>query len=325
VPEIACELFVHVGAPAAGLALVPSASITPEPSSARPSEETAGVVRLRFVVHGPEALVTLAATRAGVPVATRALRMALGLGTSAVLDSPRILGEPSALRLGLHGDERGCIVDAFHDRHWLRTAALADCRGGEQPRWPPLAAGLWRLQLRRDPFSAESAGVRNVYVRGSEESDAEVLRVLANAAYAQDPQDAFAAAVRADPGTYVGGFATAAGYLIAVLDEGIILLPRPVSGLPRALAQHALARARVRTLALYALGLCALAVGLFVAQRGLAAAAEAQHLMSDAGEDPVQLDRQRLRMTLRVIAAICSLMLAFLALAAYMVARSPRP
>jgi hypothetical protein len=62
-----------------------------------------------------------------------------------------------------------------------------------------------------------------------------------------------------------------------------------------------------------------------VAQRGLSAADEASRLMTAAGEDPRRLDRQRLRMTLRVLATVSSLLLAFAAIAAYVIARGATP
>jgi hypothetical protein len=47
--------------------------------------------------------------------------------------------------------------------------------------------------------------------------------------------------------------------------------------------------------------------------------------MAQAGEEPHRLDRQRLRMMLRVLATVCSLLLAFAAIAAYVIARGGSP
>ena len=47
--------------------------------------------------------------------------------------------------------------------------------------------------------------------------------------------------------------------------------------------------------------------------------------MAQAGEEPGRIDRQRLRMTLRVLATVSSLLLAFAAIAAYVIARGSTP
>jgi hypothetical protein len=161
-----------------------------------------------------------------------------------------------------------------------------------------------------------------MYVRAAGEADAAVLAQLARAALEREPDDVLARAVSEQPEAFVSALGETARYLLAVLDAGVLALPAPSSGLPRALARLSASRAHVRKLALLALALCALTLGLLVAQRGLTAATEASRLMADAGEDPRQLGRQRLRMTLRVLATVSSLLLAFAAIAAYVIARA---
>ena len=227
--------------------------------------------------------------------------------------------------LGLQGDEQGCIADAFLEQRWRASATLADCRGQDRLPFAPLASGLWRMQLRRDPFSSASAGAATLYVRQAVESDASVLARLARAVLEREPDDALAQQVRAAPDPYTEQLGPTAGYLLAALDGDLLTLPQSISGYPRALALQEATNARVRRYALFALALCALSIGLIVAQRGFAAAGEAGRVMAQAGEVPQRVERQRLRMALRVLATVSSLLLAFAAIAAYVIARGSAP
>ena len=181
-PEYACELFVHVGEPAAALRLVATPSATPDARSAEPSAVTSGVVRLHVVTHGPEAQSTLRAERDGAEVATRALRLPVALGVAPLAAvAPRVMDAPARPALGLNAEERGCIADAFREQRWLHTAVLRECRGREALPFA-LAPGVWRIQLRRDPFASESASVFTLYVRAAGEDAASALAHIAEAA-----------------------------------------------------------------------------------------------------------------------------------------------
>jgi len=324
VPERTCTVLVHVGEPAASVRAIAARSLTPDARSAQPSAVTSGVVGLRAVTHGPEAELQIVAESAGVTVATRAFRLPVALGASALHEQPRLLAPAAAPRIGLQDDERGCIVDGFFERRWVRTGALSACRGEPIP-FAALTPGLWRLQVRRDPFAVDSAAVASVYVQRAGERAPDVLARLAHAALDQDPEDALARAVRDRPEAYAAELAPTATYLLALLDAGLLALPEPASGYPRARAHLLVERERVRKLALFALALCGLTVGLLVAQRGLRAATQAGELMAEAGEEPERIGRQRLRMTLRVMATVSSLLLVFAAIAAYVIARGNAP
>lgn len=322
-PEHACTLFVHVGEPAAALQLVPAASAVPDESSARPSAETTGVVVLRAVTHGPEAQTTLRATRDGQAVATRALRLPVALGVQPLIAPARVMAAPAQPSFGLDGDETGCIADAFLEQRWLHTFALRRCRGEALP--VALTPGTWRVQLRGDPFASESASVFTLYVRAAGEDDARALQAIAASAAQRDASDRLARDVSRDAHAFGAGFDATAGYLLASLDEGVVALPEPVSSYPRALERAALERGKLRALGLLVLAACALALGLLVMQRGLRAAAEAGRVMQAAGEEPRALDRQRARMALQVLATVTSLLLAFVAIAVYMIVRGRGP
>jgi hypothetical protein len=321
VPEQPCELRLYVGVPAASVRLLASAALTPEAASAKPSAVTSAVVAWRAVLHGPEAEARVVVEREGIEVATRAFRIAVALGANVARELAPVLEGPAAPAIALRGDERGCIVDAFREQRWLRTGSLRDCLGDEALPFAALEPGLWRMQLRRDPFASGGAAVVGVYVKKPGETAAAALAALADAVLDQTREHKLARAVREQPEAFAAQLDVTASALLAELDTGIIDLPEPVSGYPLAMLQLGVARARLRKLALFVLALCALSVGLLVVQRGLAAAAEAGRLMAEAGEEPNRLARQRLRMTLRILATVISLLLAFAAIAVYIVAR----
>ena len=322
VPEQPCELFVYVGSPAASIRLEGTASVTPDTASARPSPSTSNVVALRVTTHGPEAQLTVLAERAGAVVARRRVRLPVALGASVLVPPPRVLVAPALPSLALRGDERGCIVDAFRELRWLRTGSLRACGGQESLPFPALSPGLWQLQVRRDPFESESAAVFAIYLRAPSESRPQALARIAGAALERDPGDRLARLAASAPETYLANFEAVAGYLLASLEASIIELPAAASGYPAALEAARADRARLRGLCLWVLLLCALTLGLVVVQRGLQAAAIASRVMRTAGEAPAALERQRTRMVLRVLAVVTSVLLAFAAIALYIVVRS---
>jgi hypothetical protein len=248
----------------------------------------------------------------------------VALGVAALRAPARVLPAPAQPRVGLDTDESGCIVDAFLDQRWLHSAALRTCRGDEALPFA-LEPGVWRLQLRRDPFASESASALASYVRAAGEDDASALHSIASAALQRDASDALARAVLENPSAFSASFEPTAAYLLAVLDPGVIALPQPASSYPRAVARALVERDRLRALSLLVLAACAVALGLLVLQRGLRAAAEASRVMEAAGEEPRQLERQRARMALHVLATVTGLLLAFVAIAVYMIVRGRAP
>jgi hypothetical protein len=81
-------------------------------------------------------------------------------------------------------------------------------------------------------------------------------------------------------------------------------------------------RGQLRKLGLLALAACALTLVALLGQRGLDAAGEASRLLVAAGTEPSTVRRARMRMALRLLATLCALLLAFAAIAAYVVARA---
>ncbi|HMI91972.1 MAG TPA: hypothetical protein VK509_11440 [Polyangiales bacterium] len=341
VPEAACELVVHVGPLPIAVLAEPSPSVSvaeppspsrPSPSAPSPSTAADGVVSLLVTPHGPEAELTLRAERNGVPLSRWGVRLPLALGGSASAAMPDVLRAPEPLRAALQGSDRGCIVDAFVDGRWARTGSLRDCRSPEPVPFAALEPGIWRVQLRRDRFDSGSAAVRSVYVARRDESAASITQQLARAALVLEPNNGIARSIAgvdappvatlvAPPGASV---ATAGNnsYLLAVLEHGIVPLPVPSSGHAAAVLRMHAARGQLRKLGLLALGACALTLVALLGQRGYGAAHEASRLLTAAGTDPGVVRRARMRMALRLLATLCALLLAFAAIAAYVVARA---
>jgi hypothetical protein len=252
------------------------------------------------------------------------LPVALGSRSIALPDGP-LLDAPAHPRLRLLAAGGSCIVDAYQEGRWLRSRTLSDCGAGGRPFDAPLPAGLWRLQVRRDPFGPASAAVASLLVRDTARGpDADLLR-LAAAARARAPDDRLAAELLARPARPEPEHRLAARYLLAILDEGLWPLPAAVSSRPAALARLAARRARVRRMALLVILLSGLALSGWLASRGLSASAQAGRILAEAGESARDQARNRLRMRLRVASATLSLLLAFGAIALYVFARGSGP
>lgn len=327
VPEQPCELLVHVGEPAAALQLRATPSATPDAASLQPSRLTSGVVALQVVVHGPEAVTELVATRQGAEVASRSLRLAVVLGSARALASSSLWRAGERARVALAGaGSSSCIVDAYgSDGRLQHSATLRDCA---QPSELPFALGpgVSRLQLRSDPFGSDSAAVVTLYARPEGQSPADELATLAVSSLAIDGGDELARVLRADPSAasleHAPPSALTASYLLAIHDEGLYATPSAVSSLPLAELELASRREGHRKLGLLVLALCALALAALVAERGLRSSAEARAVLAAAGSDAAAQRRQRARSVLELVSTVASLLLLFALVAVYVIVRA---
>ncbi|HEX2677812.1 MAG TPA: hypothetical protein VHM19_14265 [Polyangiales bacterium] len=327
IPEQKCTLYVHVGEPAAAMQVEPNAAVTPSEASGKPSAETSAVVALEVVTHGPEAQTWLRATRNGRTVARRRVRLPIALGSESMQLRAASLPAGSVPELSLPGVSpgTGCIVDAFRlvsgtSWSWERTGSLADCSLLSAAPFAPLPGGIHRVQARQDPFSAASAAVR-VFSVGEAQSGP--LTALAAAAHAVDPGDAFATFATTHAGELDETVhAAAAGYLAAILEQGIVAQPRVATGYANARAQLSETRTKLMWLALAALALGGLALALTVGQRGLRAGERVSQILVEAGEDPEAVRRARLRSLGATIASALALLLVFAVLGLYVLARA---
>jgi hypothetical protein len=315
VPEQRCTIAVLVGSPRASLQVQPNSAVTPEPAAARGSAETDGVVLLDIATHGPEAELWLHATRAGQRVARRAVRLPVAMGALSVVANQLVVARAAQLRVHSPAASGGCIVDAFQAGHWRQTGSLAEC--AKPSRLPfDLGPGLWRLQLRRDAFSADTAGVISVYVRGGTESEAQIAAAWARAAAQLEPDDRFVKRCKAEPESC--GDAPSLQYLAATSELGLLSLPPPVTGYAARVERARQQAARMRWLALAALCLGAIGLALSVGRSGVSAGVRVSQLFAD---DPRAAARLRLRSMLLTAASALSLLLVFAVLALYVLAR----
>ncbi|MET0387639.1 MAG: hypothetical protein ABW321_16840 [Polyangiales bacterium] len=313
VPEQPCRILVHVGEPAAALRIEANSTVTPPPTAAA---ETSAVVAFDIVTHGPEAELWLRAYRGDTAVARRAVRLPIALGALSAAASGVVLAPGERPELRGDAADGGCIVDAFRAGHWTATGSLAVC-GEQQPIPFDLPAGLWRLQLRRDSFSADSAGVRVVYLQAPGETAAATTAALVQAAHQSAPDDALVRACRAQGARCEPSLAQE--YLVAILEGGLAPSPAIANGHPERVDRLRERRATLRSLALGALVLGALGLALSIGQSGMTAGVRASQLLSD---DPAHARRARLRAAVRVAASVGSLVMVFVVLALYVLARA---
>ncbi len=327
VPELPCSLLVYVGEPAASVWAEANSAVTPSARASQPSPVTTGVVALEVVTHGPEAELWLRVSRAGQLIARRSVRLPIAMASDVLQPADSVWPPGGAAVVHLAGASGGCLVDAFlldatARGAWLRTGSLAHCAGGSTLPWAALPAGIVRLQARTDPFSTDTSAVRVAYVRTPDESDEQLLSRLAARARTVDAADPCVLDVLAQPARFAGAaFAPTTRYLAALLEIGLMAPPRPVSGYPQALARLRATQSRMRALALCGLGLCALALALAVGRRGLTASARASQILVHAGQGAEQNRRSQLRGQLAVIASVLALLLVFVVVGLYIVAR----
>jgi hypothetical protein len=319
VPEEQCLLFVHVGTPAAAVWVEANSTVTPAASAARPGSETSAVATLSVVTHGPEAQLWLRASRAGELVARRSVRLPVALGAGRLI-AERVLSRAPALpRVALLGGEGGCILDAFRDEAWVRTGSASRCTHPIALPFAPLTAGTYRLQARRDPFSSSSAGVAVVHVLAAGEVASDALHSLARAASTLEPSDRFAQSCLAGE---VEPDDASLGYLAALLESGLIAQPHARSGYSSSLQRLARSQARLRGLSIAALVLGCVSLVLAVGRSGLLASARAEQILNDAGQLAALSRRARMRGAFTVALSVLSLVLVFVVLGAYVLART---
>lgn len=293
VPEAPCDLLVHVGAPAASVRVVASASTEP---TSEASAVTEGLARLTVVVHGPEASAELEALRDGAPVARRAIQIPTALATPGLTLSTRLVAPGEEVSLAVSGleDRPGVIVDAYRDGRWRATGSYA---WSTEPVPLPMAleAGVWTLEVRTDPFSAERAAVRRLVVGSAPD---EVTRAPAG-----DATDRIA-------------------WVSADHEVRVHRLPEPVRGLPQDLAKLRERQALLRTAALAAIVLGLVVLLTVFLRRGMDAALEAQRVMDATGDPELTSARHRRRTLLSALAIVATVALAFVGAAALVIARA---
>ena len=154
VPELRCWLSVWVGRQEVVVRVRSMAGVRVESSTVRPLN---GFARVSLVVAGSEGRVEVEALgRDGAVVAKRQVRLPVvpgGIVARASATEGRIEVEWEQL-----GGREAVLVDVFQGRRWVRALSLSP----GDPHFPALGPGVWRLQVRADLLSNNTAGVSYV-------------------------------------------------------------------------------------------------------------------------------------------------------------------
>ena len=151
VSELRCRLSVWVGERPTRVRVRSLGGVEVDSGVVR---SEGGFVELTLRVLGTEARVEVEALdEEGAVVAARQARLPVVPGGIVA----RITSELEGTRLDWEqlGDRAPVLVDVFDGRRWVRAFSLSP----EAPRLPELGAGVWRLQVRADLFSENTAGV----------------------------------------------------------------------------------------------------------------------------------------------------------------------
>jgi hypothetical protein len=228
------------------------------------------------------------------------------------------------LTLALPPGREHAIVDIYEHGHLFASRTL----GGVAADAPlpgalaPLPEGLVRVQARVDRFSSDGAGARMLYVRRPGQGDEAVLRELLAAAadaVAHEPTDGW---LRTLPPWALGDLQRTAAYVLAPLETLRAPIPAAVSGRPAQLARVNQAKNLARFGVSAWLVVAALIVGVSLMRRGLSASDEASSILAEAeggAGRPARADRGE---RLRVITLALLVVLAFLAAALLVAAKS---
>ncbi len=325
VPEQVCQLLVWVGEPASAVEVVDNAQVS-SAAKPEPATETAGLVTLALRVHGAEAQVTLLATRNGVPVGERALRLPVALGEAVITARSSLAASLSEVSLSLipaPGREH-VILDTFLAGRWARSHTVRAASLSQAVRLDsaPEAFGLVRLQARSDRYSGEGSATRMVYVQQPGQSAADALAAVARAAreagLSEGLTDAFE---RTPPPGFAADAARWASFALAPFEEMRMAIPTAMSGRPAQVARVD----RVRTFVRFGVGAmlvcCAFVVGASVLRSGLSASDEAAAVLNEANEATSSPQRAQFGDRLWVFVWVLLVCMAFLAAALLVVAK----
>jgi len=154
VPDLRCWLSVWVGGEEVVVRVRPLAGVQVEGSAARSSN---GFARFALMVAGNEGRVAVEALgEDGMVIAARQVRLPVvpgGIVARSSAEDDRIQVEWEQL-----GGRAPVLVDVLQGRRWMRALSLDP----DDPYLPALGPGVWRLQVRADLFSDNTAGVSYV-------------------------------------------------------------------------------------------------------------------------------------------------------------------
>lgn len=275
VPDLQCTLLVWVGDWQGRVRARSLAGVHVEPDTAWVS---GGFARLGLVVRGQEGRASIEALGDdGVVLAARDLRLPVlpgGLLARASADGGSVRLEWEAL-----GGPRPVLIDIFSEHRWTHARSLAP--GDES--LGPLPPGVWRLQVRADLFSDNTAGVTFVVVTTPPARDP--LPFAANAVLAKADRDGLdPLAMSILGGAFAGSASDALDALFAVPSFGAVPMGPGVSTTVRVDEALAIAQERRRWWAAGVILLLGLVVSMLLLRAEVRAQEEARQLLQDLGD-----------------------------------------
>lgn len=278
VPELQCRLSVWVGAKPARVRVRSLAGVAVGSEVAR---SEGGFAHFALSVVGNEARVEVEALdENGVVLAAREARLPVVPGGLVA----RSISEPQGQQLEWEqlGGGAPVLVDVFEDRRWVRALSLSP----EHPRLPELGAGVWRLQVRADLFSDNTAGV--AYVVVTEPNGPDRVRLAADAVLAdadREGLDPLALAIVNEEQPDLDADA-AVRSLFAVPSFDVISIGPGVSarlGLDEALRREQEGRRWIAAALILVIGFI---VSMILFRTEVVAQSRARQLLRDLGEEP---------------------------------------
>lgn len=276
-PDLPCTLLVWVGHWEGRVRARSAAGIHVEPVAARVS---GGFARIPLVVRGQEGRASVEAIdEGGSVVATREVRIPLvpgALVAHASTDDRSVYLEWEAL------DGRGpVLVDIFEHNRWVDARSLES----DDRRLGALSPGVWRLQIRPDLFSNNTAAVAFVVV-GDSEGDAPLQRA-ADAVVADADRDGLdPLAMSILDGSFSGRPEDALDGLFAVPRFEVVAMGPGVSSTIGVDEAQAFAQERRRWWAAGAILMLGLIVSMVLLRVELLGQARARQLLEELGDGP---------------------------------------
>ena len=274
-PDLECTLLVWVADWEGRVRARSLAGVHAEHGAARASD---GFARLPLVVRGQEGRVSIEALgEDGAVLATREVRLPLvpgALVARASADVGSVELDWDAL-----GGPGPVLVDIFDEHRWADARSL----GPGDSRLGALAPGVWRLQVRPDLFSNNTAAVAFIVV--TDPAGGDPLRLAADAVVANADRDGLdPLAMSILEGAFTGGSRDAIEALFAVQSFDVVAMGAGVSSTVGVDEAAALAQERRRWWAAGAILVLGFIVSMVLLRVELVAQARARRLLEDLGE-----------------------------------------
>ncbi|MCA9611419.1 MAG: hypothetical protein H6721_09025 [Sandaracinus sp.] len=299
-PPGPCGILVHVGSEPMAVRLRERGEWLEAGPECDGVHVRAGLVRCVLEGSANARVVDAVALDDGHPFAWRRVQLPLGTAAPALTGVPGLVApgtRPSFTIRGPLDEPSPFVIDLFHDERWLHTESVRV--GPDEPVTPRRALdlpGLWRVQVRTEPFGATHAATRFVFVGD--------LAALERSGYPEAWQVPW---VRdEDPDR-------AARFLLAVGELELVTMPGLTRGAQQAEAGLHETQGVRRWSAAALILLAGLLVAWAIVRRGLTASRQAARLLEAAGGEAAPASRAPIfgagLFTLALFAAVAALVL----------------